>query len=89
MCGRYGQNTNLVFKTGEYAPYSHNLVFLFSKLELLASKEHFEALARFSQYNLSTRYQEDKKAFLTLANKDLANAEARVAKELLTWISSL
>jgi HEPN domain-containing protein len=81
--------SKIVQRTGEYAPYSHNLVFLFSKLSVASNAEQFEALSRFSQYNMTTRYPDDKKALFDLSSRSLAEAEVISAKELLKWISTL
>ncbi len=80
--------SKIVELNSEYAPYSHNLVYLVSKIKLSPSQQILENLARISEYNLTTRYPEDKAALRELADKSLAEKEFKNTQEILTWIFS-
>lgn len=80
--------SKIVELNSEYAPYSHNLVYLVSKIKLAPSQQILENLARISEYNLTTQYPEDKAALKELADKSLAEKEFKNTQEILTWIFS-
>jgi HEPN domain-containing protein len=81
--------SKIVEKLEEYAPFTHNLVHLASKIESKLAPEKVQALARLSEFNLSTRYPEDKETVRAMASRELAESEIASTKELLSWIASL
>ena len=80
--------SQIVKKRGTFAPFTHNLVHLVSILDWAPSEDFVMRFARLSEYNLSTRYPEDKVAIQALASKELAANEIQSTQEILQWIFS-
>lgn len=63
-----------VKKTKEDAPYSHNLVRLNELAELNLSKEETDLLFEINEFNIRTRYPEDKLKFYKMCTKEYAKS---------------
>ena len=74
--------------TGDYPPYTHNLVHLLSKLNWEVEEARIDFLAELSQFNLSTRYPNVKDAIRAFATKELAESFLLKTEEVFQWILS-
>ncbi len=76
-----------VEKHGTYAPLTHNLLSLVSKCGLPTDSQQETALAAINEFNLETRYPDDRAAFISRATSAFANESLAKAKDLFQWIS--
>ena len=76
-----------VHKQSQYAPITHNLVSLVFKCGLTVEKQQEESLVAFNEFNIETRYPDDRIAFEKRATKEFAKTCLDRGKELFQWIS--
>ena len=76
-----------VHKFGLQAPFSHNLLSLAEKCELVTSSSREVVLTEINEYNLESRYPDDKFSLDKLATKKFSELQLKNAKEILKWIS--
>lgn len=76
-----------VRRHGQYAPNSHNLLSLATKCGLTPDRQQEKALAEFNEFNLETRYPDDRDAFLKRATKAYAEQSLATANGMYQWIS--
>lgn len=59
----------VVQRTKEYAPYTHNLPQLMKLSQILLAEEDVKLLARVNQFNMQTRYPDEKLEFYKISTK--------------------
>lgn len=77
-----------VNKTSNQAPYSHNLLSLVAKCGLEVSEATEKVLIEINEYNLESRYPDEKFSLEKSATKKFALNQQKKAAEILKWISS-
>lgn len=81
--------TLYLLKTGKEAPFSHNLVYLQSLLNLTPNESYLELMAELTTYYLEGRYPTYKQKLSSLITQDRAADILRKAKEIFQWLKSL
>lgn len=76
-----------VHKFGLQAPFSHNLLSLSEKCELVISTLRAVILTEINEFNLESRYPDDKFSLDKMATKKFSELQLKNAKEILKWIS--
>lgn len=80
----------LVRRTKAHAPFSHNLVFLLGRLgDVAVSESLLSDLQQISDFNMESRYPDEKSDFFRRANKKMSDRWHGRAEEILKWISTL
>ena len=70
----------------DYAPLTHNLLFLAQKSNLVLSKDFESFLVKLYPYNLITRYPEDRNNLKETCTKVLATEFINKGKEFKEWL---
>lgn len=70
-----------------HAPYSYNLLVLVEKLGWEVSEERLTLLTEINEFNLESRYPEEKSDFRKKATMDFARHYLHEAEGLMRWIS--
>ena len=78
-----------VLKFDEPPPYTHRLTYLAEKAELDISPEKLELLEITTDFNLETRYPDEKFTFFKRCTKDFTEAYLRKIEELKEWLLQL
>src|SRR4030066_2247825 len=78
-----------VLKFDEPPPYTHRLTYLAEKAELDISPEKLELLEITTDFNLETRYPDEKFTFFKRCTKDFTEAYLRKIEELTEWLLQL
>jgi len=73
---------NVVKKTREQAPYTHNLVFLKELVQLELEKKEVDLLDKINQFNIRARYPDLKFAFYKKCNKKFTEFYLKEIKKL-------
>ena len=76
----------VVIKTKNTAPYTHDLVLLVKRSEIKADEAKIDQIGAFTNFNMKTRYPEDKLAFYKLCNRKFSEPYFKEAKTLITWL---
>lgn len=66
----------------ELPPFTHNLVYLASKCRLDTEKDNLERLKIISDYNIETRYPEDKFSFYKKCTRQFVTNEITEAEKV-------
>jgi len=74
--------------TGQHAPRSHNLIYLSERADLTISVNQRKILVRVTNYNLETRYPEERAILRKRYTKDFTEAELKVIEETGRWLKS-
>ena len=70
-------------------PYSHNLQNIAVKIQNISlNKNQLKLLAKFTTFNISARYDDYKMNFHKICNKNFAEKNLKLGKELLKWLKS-
>jgi HEPN domain-containing protein len=77
-----------VVKFADHAPMTHNLIALAERLELKLPAKFDAALAMINQFNMSTRYPEEKSLIKKKFNQKFAHQYLKIAGELLEWLAN-
>jgi len=75
-----------VKRTGQYAPVTHNLLGLAAKCGLSLGQDQERTLAEINEFNLETRYPDDRDAFLRRVTRELAQQSLSTAEGFYRWI---
>ena len=78
-----------VQKFDEPPPYTHRLTYLAEKAELDISPEKLELLEIITDFNLETRYPDEKFSFYKKCTKEFTEAYLRKIEELKEWLLQL
>lgn len=74
-------------KTGEFAPYTHDLLRLIEITEIKLDKEQTENLEKIFTFNVAGRYPEEKIDFHKKYNKkEIAKKYLNITNNLLIWL---
>ncbi len=76
----------IVAKSADYAPLSHNLLSLVFKCGLKPNRDQEILLATINEFNLETRYPDDRNAILSKASKSYTQTMLDQGKEVRSWI---
>lgn len=77
-----------VRKFCDHAPFTHNLIALAERLELPLPAKFEKALTIINQFNMSTRYPEEKSLIKKRFDQKFANQYLKISKELLEWLET-
>lgn len=81
---------SLVVKaTGEFSPKTHNLLRLAEIAKIGLSEDQIVFLEELNQFQLSTRYPDEKFTLYTMATKEFVNERFNKAKEIYNWLIQL
>lgn len=72
----------------EYAPYSHNLLHLASKIPLNWSEQQAVLASEINEFNLESRYPDDLFSLEKKASKEFCLKYLKSGEELYLWISA-
>jgi HEPN domain-containing protein len=78
-----------VQKFDESPPYTHRLTYLAEKTGLTTSPEKLELLEIITDFNLETRYPDEKFSFYKKCTKEFTEAYLRKIEELKEWLLQL
>ena len=78
----------VVKKTGEHAPYDHNLAALLTLSGLDFSQEQINSINEINTFNISGRYDTYKMEFYKKATQDYSKKYFNEAMELYIWLLS-
>lgn len=73
-------------KGGPYAPKTHDLLYLAEKLNLELTEEQEVILNEITTFNLSTRYDDYKKAFYNKCTDQYTEEQINKIKEVKAWL---
>jgi HEPN domain-containing protein len=76
-----------VHKAKEFPPFSHNLLSLARKCNLELSKSQETNLAIINEFNLMTRYPDDRDTFLQKITAEYAADQLKAGIEIFEWIA--
>ena len=76
-------------KDGKEAPFSHNLIYLQSLLDIIPDESYLELMAELTTYYLEGRYPTYKQKLSSLITQDKAADILKKAKEIFQWLKSL
>lgn len=75
-----------VKKQDETPPFSHNLVYLCEKAGLELQQNNLELLEEISDYNLESRYPDDKFSFFKRCTKGFTSNKLKQIEEIREWL---
>lgn len=73
-------------KGAPYAPKTHDLLYLAEKLNLELTEEQEVALNEITTFNLSTRYDDYKRAFYNKCTDEYTEEQINKIKEVKAWL---
>ena len=73
-------------KGAPYAPKTHDLLYLAEKLNLELTEEQEVTLNEITTFNLSTRYDDYKKAFYNKCTDEYTEEQINKIKEVKAWL---
>ncbi len=73
-------------KGGPYAPKTHDLLYLAEKLNLELTEEQEVTLNEITTFNLSTRYDDYKRAFYNKCTDEYTQEQINKIKEVKAWL---
>ncbi len=76
----------VVEKTGEPAPYTHDLAHLAVLAATEATEEQIKSLRAIATFNIAGRYDNIKRAFYKKCTKEYTEENLKKAKELYVWL---
>jgi len=76
-------------KSAPYAPKSHDLVFLSSKMQLELTEEQEELLNTITRFNIDGRYDDYKNNFYNLCNKEYTENSIAKINAVKNWLTNL
>ena len=78
-----------VNKFDEPPPYTHRLTYLAEKIELEISTERQELLEIITDFNLESRYPDEKFSFHKKCNKEFTQTNLKKIEEIREWLLQL
>ena len=72
--------------TQESAPYTHDLVLLVQKANIVADKNLLTNIAIYTNFNMSARYPEDKLAFYKICTREFSEPYFKESQKLVLWL---
>jgi len=75
-------------KFSKEAPFSHNLVYLNSLVELGTSDSHLKLIAELTTFYIEGRYPAYKKKLSAMINKEKSSSILKRTEELFKWLKS-
>lgn len=79
---------NYIKRFSKEAPFSHNLVYLNSLLELGTSDKQLKLIAKLTTYYIEGRYPTYKKKLSALINEAKSESILKKTEELFKWLKS-
>ncbi|MDI6892805.1 MAG: HEPN domain-containing protein [Actinomycetota bacterium] len=76
----------VVKKAKEHAPYTHSLTFLAEKTGLEISEELMDKLAEFTEFNIETRYPDERRDFYQKCTEAFTREKFRGIEEVYKWL---
>ena len=76
-------------KRNPYAPKTHDLLFLAEKLNLKLTEEQEVTLNEITTFNLSTRYDDYKRAFYNKCTDEYTKEQITKIKEVKLWLEKM
>ncbi len=73
-------------KGAPYAPKTHDLLYLSEKLNLELTEEQEVTLNEITTFNLSTRYDDYKRAFYNKCTDEYTEEQINKIKEVIAWL---
>lgn len=73
-------------KGAPYAPKTHDLLYLAEKLNIELTEEQEITLNEITTFNLSTRYDDYKRAFYNKCSDEYTEEQINKIKEVKTWL---
>ena len=73
-------------KSAPYAPKSHDLVFLASKIQLALTEEQEQILNTITRFNIDGRYDDYKNNFYNLCNKEYTENNIKKIESIRNWL---
>jgi len=73
----------------EHAPYTHNLYRLGELIGIDLTDEYADWLDEITSFNLNARYDDYKKEFYKLCNRDYTKSWIEKIKNIRTWIKEM
>ncbi|MBI5893627.1 MAG: HEPN domain-containing protein [Deltaproteobacteria bacterium] len=75
-----------VSKFDEHPPFTHRLTYLAEKMELVLSPEKHELLEIITDFNLESRYPDEKFSFYKRCTKEFAGENIKKIEEIRGWL---
>jgi len=79
----------VVKNTNDFPPKSHNLLRLAEIASVLLNEERLVFFEELNQFQLSTRYPDEKFTIYTLATKEFTEVRFEKVKEAHKWLTSM
>ncbi len=76
----------VVRKTDEYPPFTHFLARLAEQAGLPLDETQIADLNEITKFNITTRYEDDKREFRKLATKEYAEKYLAITEKLIQWL---
>ena len=76
-------------KGAPYAPKTHDLLYLAEKLNIELTEEQEVTLNEITTFNLSTRYDDYKRAFYDKCTDEYTEEQIKKIEEVKVWIESM
>lgn len=76
-------------KSAPHAPKTHDLLYLTEKLNLELTDEQEVILNEITTFNLSTRYDDYKKAFFNKCTDEYTQTQINKIKEIKVWLEKM
>ncbi len=76
-------------KGAPYAPKTHDLLYLAEKLNLELTEEQEVTLNEITTFNLSTRYDDYKRAFYNKCTDEYTKEQINKIKEVKLWLEKI
>ena len=76
-------------KGAPYAPKTHDLLYLTEKLHLELTEEQEVTLNEITTFNLSTRYDDYKRAFYNKCTDEYTKKQIRKIEEVKVWLETI
>ncbi len=76
-------------KGAPYAPKTHDLLYLAEKLNLELTEEQEVTLNEITTFNLSTRYDDYKRAFYNKCTDEYTEEQINKIKEVKAWLETM
>jgi HEPN domain-containing protein len=73
-------------KTGAHPPFTHNLLTLLDRTELLVSPKFLKNLAVINEFNLSTRYPDEKSRIAKKFNANYSKKYLKIGTSIYQWL---
>jgi len=75
-------------KFERHAPMTHNLLTLTENCQINLPKKLLKELATINEFNMSTRYPDEKQKIMKRFNQKFANQYLKLGEEILDWLET-